>query len=123
MPKTLPTPAAPAQQVTRGVLAIKPFRKLWNSMLFSSLGDWLGLLATTAMAQQLSGGDYAKANFALAGVFIARLLPAVFLGPIAGVIADKLDRRKLMAQLRNTALKPESLNHCMRDGRRYQLAN
>jgi len=65
-------------------------------MLFSSLGDWLGLLATTAMAQQLSGGDYTTANFAIAGVFIARLLPAVFLGPIAGVIADKLDRRKLM---------------------------
>ena len=96
MPKTLPTPAAPPQQVTRGVLAIKPFRKLWNSMVFSSLGDWLGLLATTALAQQLSGGDYAKANFAIAGVFIARLLPAVFLGPIAGVIADKLDRRKLL---------------------------
>jgi dTMP kinase len=96
MPKTLPTPAAPAQQVTRGVLAIKPFRKLWNAMLFSSLGDWLGLLATTALAQQLSGGDYTTANFAIAGVFIARLLPAVFLGPIAGVIADKLDRRKLM---------------------------
>jgi dTMP kinase len=96
MPKTLPTPAAPAQDVTRGVLAIKPFRKLWNSMVFSSLGDWLGLLATTAMAQQLSGGNYATANFAIAGVFIARLLPAVFLGPIAGVIADKLDRRKLM---------------------------
>jgi dTMP kinase len=65
-------------------------------MVFSSLGDWLGLLATTAMAQQLSGGDYATANFAIAGVFIARLLPAVFLGPLAGVIADKLDRRKLM---------------------------
>ena len=96
MPKSLPTPAAPAQEVTRGVLAIRPFRKLWNSMVFSSLGDWLGLLATTAMAQQLSGGDYAKANYAIAGVFISRLLPAVFLGPIAGVIADKLDRRKLM---------------------------
>jgi dTMP kinase len=65
-------------------------------MVFSSLGDWLGLLATTAMAQQLSDGDYATANFAIAGVFIARLLPAVFLGPLAGVIADKLDRRKLM---------------------------
>ncbi len=96
MSNTLPNPATPAQQATRGVLAIRPFRKLWNSMLFSSLGDWLGLLATTAMAQQLSGGDYAKANYAIAGVFIARLLPAVFLGPIAGVIADKLDRRKLM---------------------------
>ncbi len=96
MAKSLPTPAAPAPEATRSVLAIKPFRKLWNSMLFSSLGDWLGLLATTAMAQQLSGGDYAKANYAISGVFIARLLPAVFLGPLAGVIADKLDRRKLM---------------------------
>ena len=96
MAKTLPNPAAPAQDQTRGVLAIRPFRKLWNSMVFSSLGDWLGLLATTAMAQQLSGGDYAKANFAIAGVFISRLLPAVFLGPLAGVIADRLDRRKLM---------------------------
>ena len=65
-------------------------------MAFGSLGDWLGLLATTAMAQQLSGGNYATANFAIAGVFIARLLPAVFLGPIAGVIADRMDRRLLM---------------------------
>ena len=65
-------------------------------MAFGSLGDWLGLLATTALAQQLSGGNYATANFAIAGVFIARLLPAVFLGPLAGVIADRLDRRILM---------------------------
>ena len=65
-------------------------------MAFSSFGDWLGLLASTALAQQLAGGDYAKANFAIAGVFIVRLLPAVFLGPIAGVIADRFDRRKLM---------------------------
>ncbi len=96
MTQGLPNPAAPAPAATRGVLAIPAFRKLWNSMVFSSLGDWLGLLATTAMAQQLSGGSYATANFAIAGVFIARLLPAVFLGPIAGVIADRFDRRCLM---------------------------
>jgi dTMP kinase len=99
MPNSLPTPAAPAQDETRSVLAIPAFRKLWNSMVFSSLGDWLGLLATTALAQKLSGGSYATANFAIAGVFIARLLPAVFLGPIAGVIADRLDRRKLMVSV------------------------
>lgn len=93
---SLPRPAAPAQDETRGVLAIPAFRKLWNSMVFSSLGDWLGLLATTALAQQLSGDSYAKANFAIAGVFIARLLPSVFLGPLAGVLADRFDRRKLM---------------------------
>ena len=65
-------------------------------MAFSSFGDWLGLLATTALAQQLAGGDYATANFAIAGVFIARLLPSVFLGPIAGVIADRFDRKIVM---------------------------
>jgi dTMP kinase len=99
MPASLPNPAAPKQDETRGVLAIPAFRKLWNSMLFSSLGDWLGLLATTALAAQLSGGSYATANFAIAGVFIARLLPAVFLGPIAGVIADRFDRRRLMVSV------------------------
>jgi dTMP kinase len=93
---SLPRPAAPAPDETRSVLAIPAFRRLWQAMAFGSLGDWLGLLATTALAQQLSGGSYAKANFAIAGVFIARLLPAVFLGPIAGVIADRLDRRTLM---------------------------
>jgi dTMP kinase len=65
-------------------------------MAFSSFGDWLGLLATTALAQELAGGNYQKANFAIAGVFIVRLLPAVLLGPIAGVIADRFDRRRLM---------------------------
>jgi dTMP kinase len=89
-------PSAPAQSESRSVLAIPAFRKLWNAMAFSSLGDWLGLLASTALAQQLAGGDYAKANFAIAGVFIVRLLPAVILGPFAGVVADRFDRRKLM---------------------------
>jgi len=106
MPHQLPTPAPPAQDQSRGVLAIPAFRRLWHAMVFSSLGDWLGLLATTALAQQLAGGSYATANFAIAGVFIARLLPAVFLGPIAGVIADRFDRRKLMvfADIMRTAL-------------------
>ena len=93
---SLPYPAAPAQSVSRNVLAIPAFRKLWQAMAFSSFGDWLGLLASTALAQQLAGGDYAKANFAIAGVFIVRLLPAALLGPFAGVIADRFDRRRLM---------------------------
>ncbi len=96
MSQALPYPSAPAQSESRSVLAIPAFRRLWQSMAFSSFGDWLGLLATTALAQELSGGNYKKANFAIAGVFIVRLLPAVLLGPIAGVIADRFDRRRLM---------------------------
>ena len=96
MSTPLPYPSAPAQADTRSVLSYPAFRRLWNSMAFSSFGDWLGLLATTALAQQLAGGNYSKANFAIAGVFIVRLLPAVLLGPIAGVFADRFDRRRLM---------------------------
>lgn len=96
MSNVLPTPAPPAQGDLRGVLAIPAFRKLWRALAFGSLGDWLGLLATTALAKQLSGDNYAKANVAIAGVFIVRLVPAVLLGPLAGVIVDRFDRRRLM---------------------------
>ncbi len=96
MSAALPNPTPPTTGARDSVLSIPIFRKLWRAMAFSGFGDWLGLLATTALAQQLAGDDYSKANFAIAGVFIVRLLPAVFLGPIAGVIADRFDRRKLM---------------------------
>lgn len=96
MGNSIPDQLSPAAGIRNNVMAIPAFRKLWNAMAFSSFGDWLGLLATTALAQQLAGGDYATANFAIAGVFIARLLPSVILGPLAGVIADKFDRKKVM---------------------------
>ncbi|GAB3400349.1 bifunctional MFS transporter/dTMP kinase [Flindersiella endophytica] len=83
---------APAHDL-RAVLRIAPFRKLWICLGLSSLGDWLGLLALTAMASQLAGGSYASANFAIAGVLLLRLLPAVVIGPLGGFIADRLDRR------------------------------
>lgn len=96
MSASIPSPSAGSIRASENVLRIPDFRRLWNGLAFSSLGDWLGLLATTALAQQLAGGDYATANFAIAGVFIARLLPSVILGPIAGVIADRFDRKKVM---------------------------
>lgn len=83
---------APSYDV-RGVLRIKPFRILWIALGLSSLGDWLGLLALTAMAGQLASGDYRAENFAIAGVLLLRLLPAVVVGPLGGYIADRLDRR------------------------------
>lgn len=79
-----------------GVLRIAAFRQLWTALSLSSLGDWLGLLALTALAPRLASGGYAAANLAVAGVFILRLAPAVVVGPIAGVIADRLDRRMTM---------------------------
>ena len=96
MAKEVPGPALPAKNDISGVLAIPAFRKLWWNLSLSSLGDWLGLLATTALAKQFAGSSYSKANVAIAGVFIVRLLPSVLIGPFAGVIADRFDRRRLM---------------------------
>ena len=79
----------------RAVLRVRDFRKLWLSMSLSSFGDWLGLLAITATATSLVDG-FAAANFALGGVLLFRLLPAIILGPLAGAIADRFDRRKTM---------------------------
>ena len=80
----------------RGVLRIASFRRLWTALSLSSLGDWLGLLALTALAPRLADEGYAAANLAVAGVFILRLAPAILVGPIAGVVADRLDRRATM---------------------------
>ena len=39
-----------------GVLSIKPFRRLWIALSLSSLGDWLSIVALTALAANLSHG-------------------------------------------------------------------
>ena len=96
MGNSIPDPLSPATGIRNSAMAIPAFRKLWNAMAFSSFGDWLGLLATTALAQQLAGGDYATANFAIAGVFIARLLPSVILGPIRRLSGDSFNRSNVM---------------------------
>ncbi len=89
---------SPAQSL-RGVLRIPTFRRLWIALSLSSLGDWLGLLAITELAAELaagSSGSFAAINFAVGGVFIVRLLPAVLIGPVAGACADRFDRRRTM---------------------------
>jgi len=100
MSVTAPEPPAAERVVADhdllGVLRVPAFRKLWTALSLSSFGDWLGLLALTALAPRLAGGSYASANLAIAGVFILRLAPAIVIGPFGGVIADRLDRRLTM---------------------------
>ena len=79
----------------RAVLRVRDFRRLWYSTALSSFGDWLGFLAITATATSLFEDSSAQ-NFALGGVLLLRLLPAMVLGPLAGAFADRFDRRKVM---------------------------
>jgi dTMP kinase len=79
-----------------GALSIKPFRRLWIALSLSSLGDWLSIVALTVLAPSLTtGGPLAKGS-AVSGVWLATLLPALLFGPLAGAVADRLDRRMVM---------------------------
>ena len=85
---------APSQS-RRAVLRIHDFRRLWVGQLFSGLGDWMGFLAVTAMAATFFS-SYTAQSYAIAGVLLMRVLPALALSPLAGYVADRVDRRQTM---------------------------
>lgn len=75
----------------RAVLQNPNFRKLWVGQGISQIGDGLTNLAMLIVVNALTGS-----TAALAGVAIALALPPLFFGMGAGVVVDRLDRRRLM---------------------------
>ena len=76
------------------MLSITPFRRLWVALTLSSLGDWISLLALSLLAAKIGGAN--GGAYAVSGVWLTSLLPALVLGPLAGAVADKFDRRMNM---------------------------
>jgi dTMP kinase len=86
--------SGPQEPADRGgyatLLRNRGFLKFFVAQCVSSLGDWIGVLAIAVYASNLGG------NAGVGAVMTARVLPGFLVGPVAGVLADRFDRKKLM---------------------------
>ncbi len=81
----------PSRGGFRDVLAIPAFRRLWLAQLGSQLGEAIALVAMPLLVYGLTGSAEL-----LSLIFILQLLPRVALAPVAGMLADRLDRRRII---------------------------
>jgi dTMP kinase len=74
------------------------FFRLWLAQVVAALGDWLGFLGITILAAGVgaSGGGAGSGGAAVGLVMIARIVPGFFLAPVAGVMVDRWDRKRVM---------------------------
>jgi MFS family permease len=84
----MPTTTTSSRRLPGG----RPFHLLLLGLATSSLGDWLYNVALLALVFGRTG----SATW-VALTTAARVLPIVVLGPLGGVVADRVDRRLLMA--------------------------
>jgi len=92
----------PSGGAFRRLVGNSKFRRLWLAQFVSSTGDWLVIGLLIPIVTTLSGGS----SFAVAGIMIAKILPALVLSSVTGVIVDRFDRRWVMivADLARAAL-------------------
>ena len=67
------------------------FRLLYIGQTISQLGDWFNTVAVYALLLDLTGSATA-----VAWMLIVQMLPIALVGPLAGVVVDRLNRRRIM---------------------------
>jgi dTMP kinase len=67
------------------------FLRFFLAQFVSSLGDWVGVVAIAILAVDIGNGPAAVGS-----VMIARVLPGFIVGPLAGVLVDRWDRKRTM---------------------------
>jgi MFS family permease len=83
-------PAAPVSYAS--LLRRRPtFRRIWLGDVVSLTGDWFTTISLLSMMLELTGKGEA-----VAAVLVARFLPALLFGSVAGVVADRVDRRAVL---------------------------
>lgn len=72
-------------------LRYRNFTLLWLGGLLSSIGDLILFIALPFYTYDLTGSTLATGT-----MFVAQVLPALLLGPLAGVSADRWDRKRTL---------------------------
>jgi MFS family permease len=67
------------------------YRCTWMGQVVSEIGDYFNNIAVFSLVMQTSGS-----GLVVSGVMLARAIPAVLAGPIAGVVLDRFDRKQIM---------------------------
>ena len=67
------------------------FRNLWLGSVVSQFGDWFNVIAAAELITRLT-----DSGVALSYLFLARFLPLFVFSPIAGILADRFDRKRIM---------------------------
>ena len=67
------------------------FRYLWSGQIISLLGDWFNLIASAALIAQLT-----ESGLAVGTLFVVRMLAPVLISPLAGVAADRYNRKHIL---------------------------
>ena len=67
------------------------FRRLFVGQLVSQTGDWFNSVALFTLLLSLTGSGEAVGY-----ILIIKLLPSFFAGPLAGVVADRFNRKTIM---------------------------
>jgi len=67
------------------------YRLLWLGQIVSQLGDWFNSVAIYALLLELTGSATSVAL-----MIIVQFLPMAIIGPVAGVVVDRVNRRRLM---------------------------
>ena len=73
------------------ILRQRNFALLWMGAVISRLGDWLLLIVLPLFVYQRTGSALATGI-----MFIVETLPGLCFGSLAGVFADRWDRRRTM---------------------------
>ncbi len=85
-----------AGRVTFAALSVPNYRRYIRGQAVSLVGTWMQMTAQSWLVLTLTGS-----STALGGIIALQTLPVLLLGPYGGVIADRVDKRRLMVALQS----------------------